>query len=248
MSILDDIVANKIEEIKTLKDVAMPLRCEQDFSQLFSPAPCLIAEVKSASPSEGVITENFDPIKTARQYVAGGCNAISVLTDRKYFGGSFDILKNIRAVTDKPLLCKEFIIEEKQVRVARAHGADLVLLIVKILSKKRLQELKDAIEALGMKALIEVQNDEELDTALAVDPELLLINNRNLSSFEVDMKTTENLLTGIPEYVRIIAASGIQQPDEIKSFPPRVDGFLIGTALMRSENPTEFLQLCRNLK
>lgn len=248
MTILDEIVANKIEEIKTLADVAAPPRCEQDFTQLFSPAPCLIAEIKAASPSEGVIAENFDPIAVAQQYIAGGCSAMSVLTDQKYFGGSFNVLKSIRAMTDKPLLCKEFIIDEKQVRVARAMGADLVLLIVKILSPERLSELKDAIEALGMKALIEVQNEEELDIALSVDPELLLINNRNLSSFEVDMKTTENLLTGIPEYVKVIAASGIQQPGEIKNFPARVDGFLIGTALMRSQNPTEFLQSCRNQK
>ncbi|HCM84052.1 MAG TPA: indole-3-glycerol phosphate synthase TrpC [Alphaproteobacteria bacterium] len=248
MTILDEIVANKIEEIKTLKDVAAPLRCEQDFTQLFAPAPCLIAEVKAASPSEGVIAKDFNPVSVAQKYIAGGCNAMSVLTDHKYFGGSFEILKSIRAITDKPLLCKEFVIEEKQVRVARACGADLVLLIVKILTKKRLQELKDAIEALGMKALIEVQNEEELEIALAVDPELLLINNRNLSSFEVDMKTTENLLAGIPAYVKVIAASGIQQPDEIRNFPARVDGFLIGTALMRAANPTEFLQSCRSQK
>lgn len=248
MTILDEIVANKIEEIKTLTDIAMPPRCEQDFAQLFQPAPCLIAEVKAASPSEGVIAENFDPVGMAEKYIAGGCNAISVLTDQKYFGGSFDVLKAIRAMTNKPLLCKEFIIEEKQVRVARAMGADLVLLIVKILTKKRLQELKDTIEALGMKALIEVQNEEELDIALSVDPELLLINNRNLSSFEVDMNTTANLLAGIPEYVKVIAASGIAQPDEVKNFPARVDGFLIGTALMRSSNPSGFLQSCRNPK
>lgn len=248
MSILDEIVANKIEEMKTLKDIAMPPRCEQNFAQLFSPAPCLIAEVKAASPSEGAIAVDFRPLEIARQYIAGGCNAMSVLTDQKYFGGSFDVLKSIRAITDKPLLCKEFIIEEKQIRVARACGADLVLLIVKILSNKRLHELKEAIEALGMKALIEVQNDEELEIALQLDPELLLINNRNLSSFEVDMQTTENLLASIPAYVKVIAASGIQQPDEIKNFPARVDGFLIGTALMRSDNPTEFLQSCRNQK
>ncbi len=248
MTILDEIVANKIEEIRNLKDVAMPPRCEQDFMQLFMPAPCLIAEVKAASPSEGVIAESFDPVGMAKKYVAGGCNAISVLTDQKYFGGSFDVLKSIRAITNKPLLCKEFIIEEKQVRVARACGADLVLLIVKILNKKRLQELKDTIEALGMKALIEIQNEEELEVALQVEPELLLINNRNLSSFEVDMKTTEKLLMGIPEYVKVITASGITVPDEIKNFPARVDGFLIGTALMRSDNPIEFLQSCRHPK
>ncbi len=245
MSILDEIVAYKREEIKALADVQNPPHCTGDFAQLFQNAPCLIAELKAASPSEGVIAENFEPEAQAAKYVAGGANAISVLTDKKYFGGSFEVLRNTRALTDLPLLCKEFIIDEKQIRVARDCGADLVLLIVKILRDEELLRLKNAVEDLGMAALIEIQNEEELERALKTSPDLLLINNRNLTSFDVDMGTTKNLLAGIPDHVKAIAASGIKAPSDLENFSPRVDGFLIGTTLMRSEDPAAFLRNCR---
>jgi len=245
MSILDEIVAHKRLEIGALDDVTAPLPCTRDFATLFHNTPCLIAELKAASPSEGVIAENFEPEKQAVKYVEGGANAISVLTDEKYFGGSFTVLRNARVLTDLPLLCKEFIIDEKQIRVARDCGADLVLLIVKILSDEELSRLKSAIENLGMAALIEIQNEEELQRALKTSPSLLLINNRNLTSFDVDMNTTENLLDGIPANVKAIAASGIKAPSDLETFSPRVDGFLIGTTLMRSDNPVKFLQDCR---
>ncbi|TNE31183.1 MAG: indole-3-glycerol-phosphate synthase [Alphaproteobacteria bacterium] len=245
MSILDEIVAHKREEIKTLADVANPPHCTRDFAELFQNTPCLIAELKAASPSEGVIAENFDPEDQTAKYVAGDVNAISVLTDEKYFGGSFAVLRNTRVLTDVPLLCKEFIIDEKQIRVARDCGADMVLLIVKILTDEELLRLKTAIDNLGMAALIEIQNEEELERALKVSPDLLLINNRNLTSFDVDMNTTANLLEGIPATIKAIAASGIKSPSDLENFSPRVDGFLIGTTLMRSDDPAEFLRNCR---
>lgn len=245
MSILDEIVAHKREEIKDLADVAEPVCCTRDFAGMFREKPCLIAELKAASPSEGVIAENFAPEEQAAHYVDGGADAISVLTDEKYFGGGFDVLRRVRARTDLPLLCKEFVIDEKQIRVARDCGADLVLLIVKILTDEELLRLKNAIEDLGMAALVEIQNEEELERALQVSPDLLLINNRNLTSFDVDMKTTENLLAGIPAHVKAIAASGIKAPADLENFSPRVDGFLIGTTLMRSGDPAAFLRDCR---
>lgn len=241
MSILNDIVAHKRTEISGLADIDTPQKCTTDIQKIFSEKPCLIAELKAASPSEGVIAENFDPTQQTTHYTNGGANAISVLTDEKYFGGGFQVLKNTRAQTDIPLLCKEFIITEKQVRYARACGADMVLLIVKILSDAELLSLKNAIEKWGMTALIEIQNDDELERALRVSPDILLINNRNLTSFDVDMGTTEALLSAIPDSVRVIAASGIKTPQDLKNFSPRVDGFLIGTALMRADNPTQFL-------
>lgn len=245
MSILDQIVKNKREEVKSLGDIPTPDFCPTDFKGIFEVKPFLIAEVKAKSPSEGAIVDDFDPMAQASKYICGAANAISVLTDEMYFGGSFEILKNIRNLTFLPLLCKEFIVDPKQVRMARHCGADLVLLIVKILSEEDLKTLKEEIEKWGMKALIEVQNEEELNRALRVEPELLLINNRNLTSFEVDMKTTSRLLADIPLHIKVIAASGIKDPSETRTFPPRVDGFLIGTSLMRSENPAEFLRQCR---
>ena len=245
MTILDEIVAHKRTEIEHLKDVQSPPLCTNDFTALFHPKPSLIAELKAASPSEGIIDPDFDPLKKAAMYIAGEANAISVLTDHKYFGGSFEVLAKVRAMTEKPLLCKEFIIEPKQIRVARAAGADMVLLIVKILNSLQLSDLKATIERWGMKAVVEVQNQEELDKALEIDPEILLINNRNLSSFEIDHQTTENLLNGIPDHVRVISASGISDPGEVRAAPGRIDGFLIGTTLMRSEDPAKFLRECR---
>lgn len=245
MSILDEIVAHKRGEIEGLADVPNPPRCRRDFTEMFAHAPCLIAELKAASPSEGVIAAHFDPEAQAAHYVAGGADAISVLTDGKYFGGGFDVLRRVRARTDLPLLCKEFVIDEKQIRVARDCGADLVLLIVKILNDEESLRLKAAIEDLGMAALIEIQNDAELARALQVSPDFLLINNRNLTSFDVDMNTTENLLAGIPAHVKAIAASGIKAPADLENFSPRVDGFLIGTTLMRSDAPAAFLRDCR---
>jgi len=248
MSILDEIVAHKREEIGALEDVLQPPPCLRDFAQMFDAGTCLIAELKAASPSEGTIAEEFDPEKQTRHYMTGGANAVSVLTDKKYFGGGFGVLRNARSQTALPLLCKEFIIDKKQVRVARDCGADLVLLIVKILEDDELAALKQEIEKYGMKAVIEIQNAEELERALKTAPEILLINNRNLTSFDVDLQTTENLLDGIPDGVKVIAASGIKTPEDLKAFPPRVDGFLIGTALMRATDPEKFLQNCRDAR
>lgn len=245
MSILEKIVASKIRQIKEMPNMALPEICLRDFSKLFDHSPALIAEIKAKSPSEGRIVQAFDPLAIARAYIEGGADALSILTDNEFFGGSFEILRDIRARAAKPLLCKEFIIDQKQIRLARACGADLCLLIVKILAPAKLQELKDAIEQLGMKAVIEVQNIEELERALAARSEIILINNRNLESFSVDMKTVFPMIEHIPEPIKIIAASGIQTPEDLKSFPVRINGFLIGTALMRAPNKIQFLQRCR---
>lgn len=245
MSILDEIVVQKRNEIESMANVVNVQHCDFDFTVWVQNKPLIIAEIKAKSPSERIIAKNFDPISQAKAYRDGGANAISVLTDHVYFGGSFDILDAVSKTTTLPLLCKEFILDTKQVKLARVKGASLVLLIVKILDDDALKTLKEEIESLGMKALIEVQNEEETERALKIGAELLLINNRNLTSFEVDMNTTTSLLNMIPSDTTVIAASGIQAPREIKTFPERVDGFLIGTALMRSNDPAAFLKACR---
>lgn len=245
MNILDQIVAQKMQEIAELKMTATPEQCKQDFKTLFKEKPFLIAEIKAASPSEGIIAENFDPIAVAKDYIAGGANALSILTDQKFFGGSYEILQRVRQMTSIPLLCKEFIIDKMQIDYARVNGADLCLLIVKILKLEKLKELKTHIENLGMKAVIEVQTQEELDIALATNPEIILINNRNLSDFKINRDTVQNLINNIPDAIKVIAASGIQTPEELKIFPNRIDGFLIGTALMRAKDKIAFLKQCR---
>jgi indole-3-glycerol phosphate synthase len=247
-SILDRIVARKYLEIEAMPEMQIVSPCAQDFDRIFTPGPGLIAEIKAASPSEGNIVDSFDPVSIAQDYISGGATALSILTDSEFFKGSYDILNTVRALTDKPLLCKDFILSDRQIRFARHHGADMVLLIVKILDPDSLRSLKKTIDDLGMRAVIEIQNEDELQAALLVDPEILLINNRNLTSFSVDLETTNSLLTRIPDSIRVVAASGIRKPEDLENFGPRVDGFLIGTALMRSDDKADFLRRCCALK
>ncbi len=203
-----------IELQRKVRDEAPPL----DFIDALQQArthPALIAEVKKASPSKGVICENFDPIRIAQSYVAGGAACISVLTDSKFFQGGFEYLKQIRAAVDIPLLCKDFVIYPYQIYWARLHGADAVLLIAAILSDKDLQYFLKIASALGMAALVEVHTLEELDRVLGLSGVRLIgINNRNLETFTVDLNTTEQLLAARGEQIQergilVVSESGL---------------------------------------
>lgn len=179
--------------------------------------PALIAEVKKASPSKGVIREDFDPVAIAQSYAAGGASCLSVLTDSKFFQGSFENLRQIRAAVDIPLLCKEFIIYPYQIYYARYHGADAVLLIAAILSDQDLRYFTKIIKSLGMTALIEVHTEEELQRVLALPSvNLIGINNRNLEDFSVDITTTQRLLADqlqvlADREILVVSESGIHQ-------------------------------------
>ena len=245
MSILDKIVDHKYRQIATWAEPGDVPACTQDFTPFWTTRPALIAEIKARSPSEGIIAAPFDPAAQTGAYASGGADAISVLTDEEFFGGRFEILKQVRALTALPLLCKDFILDPVQIRTARACGADMILLIVKILDPDRLAALKHLTEDLGMKAVIEVQTASELEVAISVKPEILLINNRDLTSFDVAMNTAPDLAAQAPENCMCIAASGIQNPQDTRKRPSRIDGYLIGTALMRSPDPAEFLRQCR---
>lgn len=179
--------------------------------------PSLIAEVKKASPSKGVIRADFDPVKIAQAYERGGATCISVLTDSKFFQGSFENLRKIRPNVKLPLLCKEFIIDPYQIYLGRSAGADAVLLIAAILSNQQMQELLQLIHSLGMTALVEVHTLEELDRVLALkDVRLVGINNRNLENFTVDIKTTQSLIAQRREQltekeITIVSESGLYE-------------------------------------
>jgi indole-3-glycerol phosphate synthase len=179
---------NQISAAPPLRDFLGALR--QNFDK-----PGLIAEVKKASPSKGVICPDFDPIKIAQAYERGGANCLSVLTDEKFFQGSFENLRIIRRSVALPLLCKEFIIDPYQIYLARVNGADAILLIAAILSDETLQNYLQLINNLGMTALVEVHTFTELDRVLALqNVQLIGINNRNLQDFTVDLQTTQRLL------------------------------------------------------
>lgn len=192
----------------------------------------LMLEIKPASPSMGVMQSdlNLEPILDA--YNQTGV-AISVLTDTKFFGGSLDLLKTVVQNTHLPVLCKDFILDPYQVYEARLAGASAVLLIVKMLNDEQLLELTQLIRSLGMTPLIEIQNTEELKRALAVDSSILLINNRNLETLEIDLGTTQQLSSGIPSGILRVSASGIENRVQVENINPYCDGFLIGSALMK---------------
>ncbi len=197
----------------------------------------LIAEVKRASPSAGLIAENFEPVEIARRYEAAGANAISVLTDERFFQGHLDHLIAVRESVDLPVLRKDFVLEDVQIYEAAAAGADAILLIVAALRQDELERLLDVATACQMDALVEVHTLEEMDRALTTDAAIIGINNRDLTTFRVDLATTEELSEQVPPGVLLVSESGLRTAEDSRRVRASgVDAILVGEALMRSEN------------
>jgi len=244
--ILEQIVADKLPELEASKR-SFPLE-ELQRATLEQPPPLdfasalrgdriqLIAEVKKASPSKGIIRSDFNPVEIARTYAANGASAISVLTETNYFKGSLGHLKDIRdALRNKrlPLLRKDFIFEPYQVHESSAYGADCILLIAAILSSEKLQELLRLSHQLGMGCLVEVHNEAELEIALRSQARIIGINNRDLSTFTVDLATTERLRPLIPPDRIVVSESGIKDRGDIDKLRRLgVDAVLIGESLL----------------
>ena len=198
----------------------------------------VIAEIKKASPSKGVIREDFRPAEIAATYAAHGAACLSVLTDAQYFQGCPDYLRQARAACNIPVLRKDFMIDPYQVYEARAMGADCILLIAAALSLPRMRELETIAHDLGMAVLVEVHNGEELDLALQLDTPLLGINNRNLRTFEVTLEATLGLLARIPQDRIVVTESGIFTPEDVALMRRNdVHTFLVGEAFMRQPDP-----------
>jgi len=244
--ILDRIVADNTQELEArkhsfplaeLRRVALDQPPPLDFaSALRGDHIQLIAEVKKASPSKGVIRPDFNPAEIAQTYASNGASAISVLTEAKYFQGSLDYLKDIRNAlrnNSLPLLRKDFICDPYQVYESRAYGADSLLLIVAILTPERLEELLKLSHELGMSCLVEVHNEAELETALDSQASIIGINNRDLSTFAIDLTTTERLRPLIPPDRIVVSESGIKnRSDMVRLRQWGVDAVLIGESLM----------------
>ena len=197
----------------------------------------LIAEVKRASPSAGIIAANFDPVQIALQYEAAGAHALSVLTDEEFFKGKLAYLNQIRAKVELPILRKDFIIHESQIAEASVAGADAILLIVAALEQDRLRELHEEAELLQMDVLVEVHTLEELDRALEVGATIIGINNRNLTTFEVDLATTEQISEEVPDGVTLVCESGLKtQEDSKRAFAAGCNAILVGESLMRADD------------
>ena len=205
--------------------------------------PAVIAEVKKASPSKGVIREDFDPQKIVSIYERSGASCISVLTDKKFFQGGFEILKDVRAHTDLPLLCKDFIISPYQVYRARLFGADAILLIAAILNDSDLIYLKKIADQLNLDVLVEVHNHEEMDRVLSLNSfKLVGINNRDLKTFQTDLKVSFDLMNKYSDYttdkkVIFISESGIKNPEDLNNLKSHgIRGVLIGESFMKEKD------------
>lgn len=201
----------------------------------------IIAEVKPRSPSMGSASSSFDLTSVLAAYNKYA-RAISVLTDEKYFGGSLQLLSEVKKHSSLPVLCKDFIITKYQVFEARAAQADAILLIVKSLDDEELSDLYATCTKLGMTAVVEVQNEEEVKRALEINPQLILVNNRNLDSLEIDLATSEKLMPLIPDSVVKVVASGIETAEDIRRLAHVSNNFLIGSSLMKSGNVDEKLK------
>jgi indole-3-glycerol phosphate synthase len=249
MNILDSIVAQKKREVALLPPIRVTeadlqqalalLPARRDFfAALQSPRrgpPALIAEVKKASPSAGVICPDFDPVRIAREYEAAGAACLSVLTDEKFFQGSPDDLSRIRAAVKLPLLRKDFIIDERQILEAAEMGADAILLIVRILNDESLNHFHRLAVGAGLAALVEVHDEAELDRALAIGARLIGVNNRDLDTLTVDMGTTERLAAKIPKGTLLVAESGIaRRADAARARRAGAGAILVGEALLKT--------------
>jgi indole-3-glycerol phosphate synthase len=197
----------------------------------------LIAEVKKASPSAGVIVESFDPVAIAKNYAGAGVEAISVLTDEKFFQGRLDYLQLIRNQVPQPLLRKDFVLDPLQIMEAAVAGADAILLIVAALEEEQLVSLLETAALYQLDALVEVHTLAELDRALETDARLICINNRNLATFEVDLSVTETLSEQVPDEIVLVSESGIRTAEDLSRIKAcDVDAVLIGEALMRGQS------------
>jgi indole-3-glycerol phosphate synthase len=200
--------------------------------------PAVIAEIKKASPSRGVLREDFDPAAIARSYAAAGAACLSVLTDRQFFQGELSHLATARGACSLPVLRKDFVIDAYQVFESRAGGADCILLIAACLAKEQMLELERLAQRLAMGVLVEVHDAAELEAALALATPLIGVNNRNLKTFETRLETTLELLPRIPPERVVVTESGILSPgDVVRMRAAGVNGFLVGEAFMRSADP-----------
>jgi indole-3-glycerol phosphate synthase len=247
--ILDSILENKKTEVRKSKETHTLESIERELNGVLPARDFykaldrggrlgIIAEVKKASPSKGVLREDFDPVKIALGYEKGGAAALSVLTDEKFFMGSLSYLRAIREAVDIPLLRKDFIIDPYQVYEARLCGADALLLVVSALAQVSLKELLAVTHSLGMSAVVEVHDEEELARALDAGSRIIGINNRDLRTFEVDLGVSARLSRMVPEGVIVIAESGISSGDDIKNLMAQgVHVFLIGETFMKAPDP-----------
>jgi indole-3-glycerol phosphate synthase len=249
-SVLEEILAGVREDVaarqqqvplERIRELAAAAPAPLDaYTLLRKPGVGVIAEVKRASPSKGPLAEIPDPAELAKEYADGGARCISVLTESRWFGGSLADFDAVRAAVDVPLLRKDFVVSSYQVHEARAHGADLVLLIVAALEQNVLVGLLERVESLGMTALVEVHTEDEADRAMAAGARVIGVNARNLRTLEVDRSVFERIAPGLPNMVVKIAESGVRGPhDLIRYASAGADAVLVGEGLVTQKSPRD---------
>jgi len=246
MDKLAEINASKDAEVKRLEPHAAELRRQALLRNDFRPFRAglqlhgeiaVIAEVKKASPSAGVIAAEFNPLSQAREYARGGAHALSILTDEKYFQGHLTYLRQVRDQVELPLLRKDFIIHELQVYESVIAGADAILLIVASLDDAKLRALYDCAKTCQLDVLVEVHDLREMDRALELGADIIGINNRNLKTFQVDLATTEELSEQVPPGIVLVSESGIRTAEDVRRVRAAgISAILVGETLMRSKN------------
>ena len=240
--------AKKTRSLASLHSQAEAAEKPRDFlgalrAKIEAGKPAVIAEIKKASPSKGVLREHFDPAAIAQSYARHGAACLSVLTDETFFQGRAEHLSAARAASGLPVLRKDFVIDAYQVYEARASGADCILLIVAALSPSQMSELESLALGLGMAVLVEVHDGRELDLALGLATPLIGINNRNLRTFETSLDTTVSLLPRVPAGRLVVSESGISGPDQVRSLSQAgIRAFLVGESLMRASDPGDELR------
>jgi len=250
-TILDAICEKKIEEVSAITSQQFQLWKEQvnevpkaiKFSDAITrKRPGVIAEIKKASPSEGIIRENIDVAGIAKSYKANGASAISVVTDKQFFKGQIEWIAEVKKAVDLPVIRKDFVIDERQVYESKAAGADAMLLIAAILEEQQLKDLYTLCYELGMESLVEVHTLQELEKALRIGAEIIGINNRNLKSFGVDNSTFSSIAQHIPDDKIVVAESGIHSREDLLYMKnANADAVLIGTHFMRAADPGKAL-------
>jgi indole-3-glycerol phosphate synthase len=251
-NILKKILSHKREELEIRKRQVSMAELQAQVGSVKAPLSlfralsvsnlAVIAEIKKASPSAGVIRENFEPLEIAKSYVRAGASAISMLTDENFFQGSLDFITSVRPFVPIPILRKDFIIDPYQVLEARVHGADALLLIVAALEKSQLNELLHQTRELGMNALVETHTAEEMEVAIQSGARVIGINNRSLESFEIDLGTTEQLAPMVPDGTLLVGESGLHTQQDIqRMIHANVDAVLVGTHFMSDPDPGDAL-------
>jgi indole-3-glycerol phosphate synthase len=242
-SVLDKILASKREELAARKGQVLPGRADpvvRDFEGALraGPRPRLIAEIKRASPSAGLLRADFDPAQLGRSYEAAGAAALSVLTEEKFFLGSLDHLREARAACHLPALRKDFLIDEWQIEESFCAGSDAVLLIAAALERERLRSMLEQAGSFGMAAIVEVHSEAEVELALEAGASIIGINNRNLQTLEVDLEVTRMLRPMIPPDVVVVSESGIRRSEDVRILTDLgAHAILVGEAFMRAPDP-----------